>query len=513
MYCSKLFQLCISAITGLACFHPFLYGTNRLQVNNAADLYYALTEGRSQYFRDTSLVALSLMVPLVIDVLFDFVNFISRCWSEGSFYISTMKSAEEENDEYHLSYTERVMIYFGLLIVPIVGMLPKDTKYLPELYICGRYAQLIWAIIPYLLNLVRCRTTTSSPRHISDESTTTLSLVFSIGCICAVRSVGAGVNPIFAIIGKVLISFSVLCFVAIVGISFLWVSAIPGLSAYFSKKLSAGGRKGSNGLGNTFAADKLNNNNNANDVITTDQREYNFFLSLYLFFSTAVQSFVLISAAVTWKFYDTNWFGLFIANMAFITFEMNLLVFQMRRSKFKVLIGLHATIDAKKSYIRYISHELRTPLNAAFLGIKLLSDDFRRTVRTAEEAERLETLTDVSNSCSTAIEILNDLLCFDKIENGLLTLHKSEVNVVDFIACAVSMFNAAAKERGVTIVNETEVVRRAVNASDMDDSGRRPSGRMSILNLNFNGMNQQVGEAIVPQDVAHFDRFKCDQVS
>ena len=38
---------------------------------------------------------------------------------------------------------------------------------------------------------------------------------------------------------------------------------------------------------------------------------------------------------------------------------------------------------------------------------------------------------------SSTIDILNDLLCINKLESGIMTMHRSENNVVDFVEHAV----------------------------------------------------------------------------
>lgn len=59
--------------------------------------------------------------------------------------------------------------------------------------------------------------------------------------------------------------------------------------------------------------------------------------------------------------------------------------------------------------------ELRTPLNTAFLGLKFLLDEMENDDEEEEDEEaeeRRETLMDISVACKTAVDILNDLLCF-----------------------------------------------------------------------------------------------------
>ena len=53
------------------------------------------------------------------------------------------------------------------------------------------------------------------------------------------------------------------------------------------------------------------------------------------------------------------------------------------------------------------------------------------------------------------MEILNDLLCFDKLESGILELHKHDVTVMPFIANCVNMFGSQAKEAGIAMSNIT----------------------------------------------------------
>ena len=71
-------------------------------------------------------------------------------------------------------------------------------------------------------------------------------------------------------------------------------------------------------------------------------------------------------------------------------------------------------------------------MNAAFLGLKLVTDRLQDSTDEVEQ-EMYEVLNDVQLACNTSVEILNDLLCFDKIEGGILELHKQEVPVIRFL--------------------------------------------------------------------------------
>ena len=91
-------------------------------------------------------------------------------------------------------------------------------------------------------------------------------------------------------------------------------------------------------------------------------------------------------------------------------------------------------LESKKQFVRYISHEIRTPLNTVFMGIQLASKQL--TQNNVEDVGSI--LHDVEESCVTAVDILNDILLYDKIEDGRMTLervlisaHKLVKNVAD----------------------------------------------------------------------------------
>ena len=66
-----------------------------------------------------------------------------------------------------------------------------------------------------------------------------------------------------------------------------------------------------------------------------------------------------------------------------------------------------------------------------------------------------ETASDVSKTLSGAVEILANLMTFNKIENGIMTLHKQDVNVKQYINNVASVFAAEAREKGMYLKNKT----------------------------------------------------------
>jgi signal transduction histidine kinase/CheY-like chemotaxis protein len=92
----------------------------------------------------------------------------------------------------------------------------------------------------------------------------------------------------------------------------------------------------------------------------------------------------------------------------------------------------HAS-DAKSSFLANTSHEMRTPLNAV-IGLSelmLVRDDLEPEVR--------ETMTKISNSGSTLLSIINDLLDISKIESGKFELVDSEYDLPSMINDTVNL--------------------------------------------------------------------------
>ena len=51
-------------------------------------------------------------------------------------------------------------------------------------------------------------------------------------------------------------------------------------------------------------------------------------------------------------------------------------------------------------------------------------------------------LKDTQDSCSTAIEILNEMLLYDKIVNGLMTLEKVNSSPQEFVTKTINPFRS-----------------------------------------------------------------------
>ena len=120
-------------------------------------------------------------------------------------------------------------------------------------------------------------------------------------------------------------------------------------------------------------------------------------------------------------------------------------------------------------------------------GLKLLTDDLNSS-ENQRDSGRIEILADVNTACRTTLDILNDLLCFDKMESGILEVHKHRVPVVSFLTDCVSIFAAQAREGCVAM----SIITDSVDDDDQTDS----VSRLPLLE----------------DDTVFIDSFKMDQV-
>eukprot|EP01042_Synura_sphagnicola_P036300 gene36300-biopygen1242 len=66
----------------------------------------------------------------------------------------------------------------------------------------------------------------------------------------------------------------------------------------------------------------------------------------------------------------------------------------------------------------------------------------------------LDSVVTSQSACSVSVNILTDLLTFDKIEDGELKLDRHEMSVTDLVLSSTAIFQAQAREKGVMLTTE-----------------------------------------------------------
>ena len=91
--------------------------------------------------------------------------------------------------------------------------------------------------------------------------------------------------------------------------------------------------------------------------------------------------------------------------------------------------------------MRYISHEVRTPLNTVCLGLELLSDELNeRSNFDPSAAGYRDCVDEVREAAGIAVEILNDLLQYDKMQDNALQMVKVKHPAIDIVTEVFNTF-------------------------------------------------------------------------
>ena len=189
-------------------------------------------------------------------------------------------------------------------------------------------------------------------------------------------------------------------------------------------------------------------------LLSFDQYCCNIYIAAAAFTIAGLWILLLVYKVPVWYQYDTT--CLVSETMLFSIFYVIVTVFQGRAavreaaiSKVRAFISANTqtyvtnvllwqqSLDIKKMFVRYISHEIRTPLNTVGMGLQVLKEEL--TVCGAH-ADVLRTVTNIENCCEIAVDILNDLLVFDKLDSGILKLELERLNVFDFLTETIHPF-------------------------------------------------------------------------
>ena len=176
-------------------------------------------------------------------------------------------------------------------------------------------------------------------------------------------------------------------------------------------------------------------------------------------------------------------------------------------------------------------------MNCAFLGLRMITDDLKASASRVDR-ERYNVLFDVSMSTGAAIDILNDLLCFDKVrsscwsylrawtstairasslsdpstlqvESDIAELRKTDVPVLSFLTESVAMFYMQSREQGVTLslLVDSELYDMPAGSSESSSSQEGPAAAGGAP-----GMRGPIS-ALRLTDIMEVDKFKMAQVS
>ena len=100
--------------------------------------------------------------------------------------------------------------------------------------------------------------------------------------------------------------------------------------------------------------------------------------------------------------------------------------------------------EAKSEFLANMSHEIRTPLNAINGFINIISEEF-------DDEKLLSYVSIIEKNSDSLLNIINDILDFNKIESGKLDIVKDYFELRNEIKYITELFSVKASEKNITI--------------------------------------------------------------
>lgn len=124
-----------------------------------------------------------------------------------------------------------------------------------------------------------------------------------------------------------------------------------------------------------------------------------------------------------------------------------------------------AVLSAKRQFMRFISHEVRTPMNTVCMGLSLLMEEMLAHTRNitnkiaffAEDKGKVDTtewiglVEETLSNAQQAVGVLNDLLNYDKIESGSLSLERTVFSMWALIDATSKEFRLQAQKKKIDL--------------------------------------------------------------
>ena len=415
---ASLIILGLAIIVGLFCFIP-LFLDHRVRDQDD----YIFKDSQNVYFRQAAISCLIICLVPGCDLLMEWINSQWAYTKEQK--IARQKVEKTANDSsVRMNKLERTMFILGIITIGGNAAFPAVFDHPQALLIYYGFANLSTPCIMSSLLSMLCRV---SPSWTPFRSIL-VQLCVSVSCLLG--SLGAIETGYDVHSTKLSLTSSALMFFA--GFMFFIFSILAFRGIYPSCFIR-----------NTIASESVEEVQNADAIVHGTFRRGVF--TVYMLVGLAV---LIIQTVWITSPYGTNTVDAFTTFIySYLAITIIVFVAELRVRKVEMLYALFALVDAKKSYVRYISHEMRTPLNAATLGLNMLVTQLKKNKHpTTADMELSESLGDIQLACSTAVDILNDLLSFEKLESGILVLNRQDISAPKFLTEGVVMFSAQVRQ-------------------------------------------------------------------
>jgi len=149
-----------------------------------------------------------------------------------------------------------------------------------------------------------------------------------------------------------------------------------------------------------------------------------------------------------------------------IIFITSALFFLYDRFVTKEFDSKNEYLEAKRQFVRFVSHEVRTPLNSVCMGLTLLKEEIAQAAGFKNAQEMLDSdkaddstrdgswfglAHEVQVNAQSSVDVLNDLLNYDKIETGTLMQELTVLPIWSLIDRTVKEFKLPMASKNIKL--------------------------------------------------------------
>jgi signal transduction histidine kinase len=181
----------------------------------------------------------------------------------------------------------------------------------------------------------------------------------------------------------------------------------------------------------------------------------------------------------------------------------------------------------KSEFVSMVSHEIRSPLNSVLAQLKVILDGLAGEVTPRQQ----EILSRAYEKVKSLMSLSSELLDLARIESGLISQEKEQLNLSDILADQVAFYSAAAQAKNISLAleplpelapvfvdrrNMEEVVSNLINnAINYTPEGGKVAVSAAMEDVYLRISVQDSGLGIAPEDLerifAPFYRVKNDK--
>ena len=124
---------------------------------------------------------------------------------------------------------------------------------------------------------------------------------------------------------------------------------------------------------------------------------------------------------------------------------------------------IRSKLQVKSLFVRSTSHEIRTYINVVFAALLWLELE----LLVSQSSVFLDTIQMTKETCLSAVDILNDILAYEKLDENILTLECSSISLAPLIKKSVKLFLVQAQQKKIHIVyEESEALQEVFVSAD-----------------------------------------------